>query len=76
VFSANIATRLRVGLAQRVRSHGHTRWVAVGRAMTVSAAAGRNVKRLSGARRLRAGLYRLTLTPTSGKPRSILFHIG
>jgi hypothetical protein len=76
VFSVNIATRLRVGLARRVRSHGHTRWVAVGRAMTVSAAAGRNVRRLSGARRLRAGLYRLTLTPISGTPRSILFHIG
>jgi hypothetical protein len=75
-FSANMATRLRVSLARRVRSHGRTRWVAVGRAITVSAAAGRNVKRLTGARRLAAGLYRLTLTPSAGKPRSILFHIG
>jgi hypothetical protein len=75
-FVTNMAVRLRVALARRVRSHGRTRWLAVGRASTVSASAGRNVKRLTGARRLRPGLYRLTLTPSGGKPRSILFHIG
>jgi hypothetical protein len=75
-FRSNMAIRLRVTLARRVRSHGRTRWVTVGRSITISAAAGRNVKRLTGAKHLPAGTYRLTLTPSSGKPRSILFHIG
>jgi subtilase family protein len=75
-FRSNMAARLRVTLTRRVRSHGHTRWVTVGHAITVSAAAGRNVKRLTGGRHLVAGTYRLTLTPSAGKPRSILFQIG
>jgi hypothetical protein len=75
-FRSNMAIRLRVTLTRRVRSHGRTRWVTVGRSITISAAAGRNVKRLTGAKHLPAGTYRLTLTPSSGKPRSILFNIG
>jgi hypothetical protein len=75
-FDANMPVRVRVKLTRRVRSHGRTRWVTVGRTITVSAAAGRNVKRLTGGRRLLAGTYRLTLTPSNGKPRSLLFHIG
>ncbi len=75
-FNLNIAIRVRVSLSRRVRSHHRWRWIAVGRAFTVAAAAGRNVKRLTGARRLSPGLYRLTLAPSSGKSRSVVFHIG
>jgi hypothetical protein len=75
-FNSNMATRVRVTLARRVRSHHRWRWLTVGHSITVSAAAGHNVKRLAGTKRLVAGTYRLTLTPSSGKPRSVVFHIG
>jgi Subtilase family len=75
-FNSNMATRVRVTLARRVRSHHRWHWVTVGHPITVSAAAGHNVKRLAGTKRLVAGTYRLTLTPSSGKPRSVVFHIG
>jgi Subtilase family len=74
-FVLNVSSKVRATLTRRVRSHGHTRWVAVGRAATLSAAAGRNVRRLSGATRLPKGAYRLTLTPLSGASRSISFTI-
>jgi hypothetical protein len=74
-FVLNVASKVRATLTRRVRSHGHTRWVAVGRAATIAAAEGRNVRRLSGATRLPKGAYRLTLTPLSGAPRSIYFTI-
>ncbi len=74
-FAINVASKVHVTLMHRVRLHGRTRWVAVGRAATVSAAAGRNVRRLSGSTRLVRGVYRLTLTPASGAARSITFTI-
>ncbi len=74
-FVINVPAKVRITLVRRVRSHGHTRWVAAGRAATIAAAAGRNVRRLSGGTRLRRGLYRLTLTPASGASRSITFAI-
>ena len=74
-FVINVAAKVRVKLTRLVRRDGHGRWTAVGRAATVSAAAGRNVKRLSGSARLPKGLYRLTLTPASGPPRSLTFRI-
>lgn len=74
-FVLNVAARVRVTLKHRVRSHGHARWVAVGQAATIAAAAGRNVRRLSGASRLPKGAYSLTLTPLSGASRSISFTI-
>jgi hypothetical protein len=75
-FNSNMATRVRVTLARRVRSHHRWHWLTVGHPITVSAGAGHNVKRLAGTKRLVAGTYRLTLTPNSGKPRSVVFHIG
>jgi len=76
VFVLNVASKVRVTLTHRVRSHGRTRWVTVGRAATIAAAAGRNSRRLSGAARLPNGAYRLTLAPLSGAPRSLSFTIG
>lgn len=75
-FSLNMPARIRVSLARQVRSHGHRRWAPVGRSTTIAAVAGHNSRRLTGGRRLAAGLYRLTLSPLNGKARSILFHIG
>ena len=75
-FTCNLIAPLRVTLARRVRKHRHTRWVTIGHPMSITALPGRNVARLPGTRRLGSGLYRLTLTPSSGKPRSILFHLG
>lgn len=72
-FVINVPSKVRVTLMRRVRLHGRTRWLRVGRAATVAAAAGRNVRRLSGRARLPKGLYRLTLTPVSGASRSIAF---
>lgn len=74
-FVINVPATVRITLARRVRSHGRTRFLAAGRAATIAAAAGRNVRRLSGGTRLRKGLYRLTLTPASGVARSITFTI-
>jgi hypothetical protein len=74
-FVINVPAKVRITLLRRVHSHGRTRWVAAGRAATIAAAAGRNVKRLSGSSRLPKGVYRLTLTPASGASRSITFTI-
>jgi hypothetical protein len=74
-FVLNVPARLRVTLSRRVRSHRRVRWVSAAPAATVPAQAGRSVKRLSGVRRLAAGTYRLTVTPSGGKPRSIQFRI-
>jgi hypothetical protein len=74
-FVINVPSKVRVTLMRRVRVHGRTRWVTVRRAATVSAVAGRNVRRLSGSARLVRGAYRLTLTPASGAARSIAFTI-
>lgn len=75
-FSENVPARILVTLSRKVRSHGRTRWVPVGRAIAMSAAVGANRGRLAGARRLPRGTYRLTLAPSGGKPRSVLFSIG
>jgi Subtilase family len=75
-FSSNQATRLLVTLARLVRSHGRSRWVTVVTPATIAIAAGRNVKRLPGRRRLARGIYRLTLRPPTGVAHSIVFRIG
>jgi len=75
-FNANVPVRVAVTLSRRVRRHRRTRWVPVGRTVTVSARAGRNIGRFAGTRRLRRGTYRLTLAPSGGKPCSVPFSIG
>jgi hypothetical protein len=74
-FVLNVAARLRITLARRVRSHGRVRWVSAVPSATMSAPAGHSVRRLAGTRRLASGLYRLTVTPAGGKARSIQFRI-
>ena len=74
-FVLNVPARLRVTLRRRVRSHGRVRWATTTAAKTISARAGRGSARLSGTRRLRPGVYRLTVAPSGGKARSIEFRI-
>ncbi|MHB8531276.1 MAG: S53 family peptidase [Solirubrobacteraceae bacterium] len=63
-------------LTRKVRAGKRTRWLPVGRAVTLKAGAGRNSGRLGGRMHLAAGLYRLTLTPSGGPGQSITIHIG
>jgi hypothetical protein len=75
-FTLNMAVAVHVTLARHVRSHGHLRWVTLGHTSTIAASVGHNIKRLTGSRRLPAGLYRLTAAPLGGTSRTIFFHIG
>jgi len=67
---------VRVSLEKRVASHGHARWQAVTRPLTIAAVTGRNSRRLSGRGVLSSGSYHLTLTPAHGAARSISLKIG
>ncbi len=75
-FTVNIAAHVRVSLQRRVTRHRHTRWQAVGRALTIFALAGRNGERLSGRTVLASGSYRLTLTPAHGPAHSLSLKLG
>jgi hypothetical protein len=74
-FLLTVPAKVRVTVVRRVRSHGHRRWIAVGPALTISAGAGRTVKRLPGNRRLIPGYYRLTVAPLGGSPRTVPFKV-
>jgi hypothetical protein len=75
-FVINLAARVRVSLSRRVGARGRTRWQALPGSLTFSAAGGRNRRRLAGRSILPRGVYRLTLAPTGGTARSIVFHVG
>jgi Subtilase family len=75
-FAINLAARVRVSLAKRVRAHGHTRWQQRGRPLMLSAFSGRNTDRLQGRGVLSPGVYRLLLAPRHGAARALVFTIG
>ncbi len=75
-FTINVPAHVRATLEKRVARHGHARWQALTRPLTIAAAAGRNNRRLGGHGVLSAGTYRLTLAPAHGSARSIVFAIG
>ncbi len=75
-FTLSAPARLHVTLAKHVRVRGHTRWQMLHVSLTISASRGRNTLRLNGHGTLAPGLYRLTLTPVHGAPRSTVFQIG
>jgi hypothetical protein len=75
-FTINVAAHVDVTLQRRVLSRGRTRWQTQTRPLTIAALSGRNSRQLGGHVALRAGSYRLTLTPVHGAPRSIVFEIG
>jgi hypothetical protein len=74
-FTLNLSTHVRASLARRVRVHGHTLWRTLPRALVIAARAGLDRGRMPAHGRLAAGLYRLTLTPAGGTPRSIAFQV-
>jgi hypothetical protein len=75
-FVLNLAARVRLTLARRTRSGHGTRWATVGTPSMFGARAGRSSKHLTGVRTLAPGLYRLTLAPIGGRPRTIYFSVA
>ena len=70
-FMLSAAGKVRFSLARRIHARHGTHWSPVGPAATASAASGHNTASLSGHRKLAPGLYRLTVTPLSGRAHSI-----
>jgi len=70
------ATSVRATLSKRVSHHRHARWQPLRDSLTFTAFGGHNRRRLRGRGTLAPGVYRLTLTPAHGSPRSIDFEIG
>jgi hypothetical protein len=75
-FTLNVATRVRVTLARRVRIRGRTQWMAVSPALMLLASRGRESRHLTGRGVLTSGRYKLKLTATRGNVTSIVFQIG
>jgi hypothetical protein len=76
VFTITASAHVRATLARRVRVHGHMQWQKLAASLTVSATRGRNSARLRTGGTLPPGRYELVLTPASGKPRTLVFHVG
>lgn len=74
-FALSVPARVRVTISKRAHVHGLTRWVVISKPFTILGRGGTQARRLSGRRVLAAGRYRLTLTPASGTPKSIVFQI-
>jgi hypothetical protein len=75
-FTLNVAARVRISLAKRVRAHGRTRWQTLPDSLTIAGAPGRNDARLRAPGVLAPGHYRLTLAPALGVSRSLAFRVG
>jgi hypothetical protein len=75
-FTLNVAARVRVTLARRVRVHGRAQWKTVSPVLTLLASAGRESRHLTGRGALFSGRYKLTLTLPSGNVASLVFQIG
>jgi Subtilase family len=75
-FTITAPARVRATLAKRVRRNHRVKWSTLRSSAAFSARAGRGSARLTGGSVLAPGTYRLTLAPSSGAARSIVFHIG
>jgi hypothetical protein len=75
-FRLNRATTVRVTLAVRVRSGTRTHWRALTASLAFAAIKGANRHRLHGSSGLKAGTYRLTLTPSGGTARSLTIRVA
>ena len=74
-FTITAAARVHVTLAKLIRVRGRTRWQLLSDSLTLTAARGRNSRRLRGRNTLGAGRYRLTLAPAHGTARSLSFQV-
>ncbi len=75
-YTLSAPARVNIALAHQVRAHHRRHWKGVGSSTTALAPTGRNVGHLRGSGTLSPGLYRLTVTPASGHPKAIYFHIN
>jgi len=75
-FTLSATAQVHLTLARRVHAHGRGAWLLLHHSLTFTAAGGHDSRRLSGSAVLATGVYRLTLTPTHGTARSLLFQIG
>ena len=75
-FTLSTAARVVVTLARRVRVHERWRWSTLRGSNSIAARAGANHAHISGRGVLPSGVYRLTLTPAHGAPRSLMLTIG
>jgi hypothetical protein len=75
-FWSNELTTVRVALQKLARKHGHDRWQAFGSSFPVAVATGQNLQGLNGRGVLKAGFYRVLLTPVGGAAHSLDFRIG
>jgi hypothetical protein len=75
-FKLNRAATVRVALAIQVRNGTRTRWHNLRSSLTFKAVKGLDRRRLHGSAELAPGLYRLTLTPSGGPPRSIAIRVS
>jgi hypothetical protein len=72
-FAINLPARVRVTLARRTGTGARARWRALRGSLSFDAPAGSNRRRLTGRGELPRGVYRLTISPQGGAPRSIVF---
>ncbi|HEY3759546.1 MAG TPA: S8 family serine peptidase [Solirubrobacteraceae bacterium] len=72
-FTIDAAARVRVTLARRVRTAGHSRWELEPGSFTLSARRGGERFHMRGRATLAGGRYRVTLTPIGGPSRSLTF---
>jgi len=75
-FTLNMTARVRITLARQIRSGTHLRWVLLPGSLTITAAKGRDSRRLTNHAALPAGRYQLTLAPVHGTARSLTFKIA
>jgi len=75
-FALNMAARVRVTVARRVRVRGRMQWRTVSAPLSFSAHGGTQTRRLSGRAALPRGRYLLTVIPEHGAAESIVFRIG
>jgi hypothetical protein len=74
-FSMSIPSTVRASLSRRIGRHGHTSWHNIPGQPSFNSHSGLNKDHLPAHGRLTPGIYRLTLTPAGGAPRSILFQV-
>jgi hypothetical protein len=74
-FVLSRAVTVRATLRLRVREAGRAHWRVLPVTLAFAAVKGLNRRRLHGSGALSAGVYRLTLTPASGRARSIVIRL-
>jgi hypothetical protein len=76
-FSCTLSrgANVRVTLAIQIRSSGSTHWRTLHSSFTFAATRGVNRRRLHGSGTLTPGIYRLTLTPAAGTPRTLTIRV-